>query len=185
VLDAIYRYHSEHRGTGTARWGDKTPLNTRFLPEIARVFPSGRFVHMLRDGCDVVFSLLEMGRYDTVERAAMRWRTAVSAARSFSAGHPGSTLEVRYEELVEYPERTVREICSWLGLEFSATMLEAASSTVGGDIGALAHHGRALEAVDGSSIGRGRAGFDAATRDQLQRLIGPMLASTGYPPATA
>lgn len=182
IVDSIYRFHSEQKGSGATRWGDKTPLNAYCLPDIHLVFPEARFVHMLRDGCDVVSSMLDMGRYATADEAARRWNTSVEAVRRFSQAHPESVLEIRYEDLAARPEETMRAVCSWLALEYRDDMVTSASSAPDlGDVPTLGHHRQVLAPITTSSIGRGRRGLDDAKRQQLQRLLGPNLAATGYP----
>jgi protein-tyrosine sulfotransferase len=183
IVDAIYRHHAALHGPASRRWGDKTPVNTRFLGEIFRTFPDARFVHVLRDGCDVVLSLLEMGRYPTTEAAAIRWRTSVTETRAFAERNRGVVRTIRYEELVQRPEATLRDTCGWLGIDFDARMLgRASASTIHGDIRSLDHHQKALDSIDPSRIGRGREGLDPRSRETLERLIGPTLTSFGYPP---
>ena len=183
LIDSIYRAHAALTGA-PSRWGDKTPLNVRFLPELHRVFPDARFVHMLRDGCDAVASFLEMGRYDSLRAPAERWRDSVGAVRTFERRHPGAVIEVRYEVLVADPETVVRKLCHALLIDFDPAVLGPASDPAAlGDAAVLAHHRRALGSVDAESLGRGRSRFDSAARAELQRLIGPTLAANGYPPA--
>jgi protein-tyrosine sulfotransferase len=185
LLDVLYRFHSTTNGSGARRWGDKSPINTRYLDEIIRVFPSGRFVNMIRDGCDVVASYLAMGRYGSLEEAALRWRSSIEAVESFGRGHPHSVHPVRYEELVREPEQVLQRLCTELGLTFHPAMIEAASPAfAGGDVEALSHHQHALRSVETSRIGAGRARLARADRSALQGLIGPTLATLGYPPAT-
>jgi protein-tyrosine sulfotransferase len=184
IIDAIYRFHADRRGTGSRRWGDKTPLNTFYLPEINGVFPSARFVHVVRDGCDVVHSYIAMGRYRTIESAATRWRSSVRAARRFAARNPGTVLEARYEDLVRDPGPTIRTMYDWLGLANAAPMVRLGPElSAPDDVVALPHHARALGPIDADSIGRGRRAFDEASLLELDRLIGPTLAELGYPAA--
>ena len=41
-------------------WGDKTPQNTYFIKHIFPVYPSAKYVFIVRDGRDVVNSLVKM-----------------------------------------------------------------------------------------------------------------------------
>jgi protein-tyrosine sulfotransferase len=186
IVDAIYRHHSVERGSGTARWGDKTPRNSYFLPEIHRVFPNARFVHVLRDGCDVVASMVVMGRYPTVEQAARRWNTSLDAVRAFEARHPGSVREVRYEDLVTEPAPTLRPLCEWLGLEYRDEMVASHETAERlGDVPARAHHRNVLSPVTTESVGRGRRDLDDPAARELQRLLGSHLEVAGYPPVAS
>lgn len=106
-------------------YADKTPGYVRALPRLARLFPEARFVHIVRDGRDVALSLREM-EWASPDLATLArvWRINVEYGRR--AGErlgPERYLEVRYEELVDRPETTLRTVCAFLGLPFAPTML--------------------------------------------------------------
>src|SRR5436190_18737486 len=82
---------------------ERTPLHALHTGLIRDIYPDGRIVHIIRDGRDVVRSLLaqQWGPRNVAEGAA-EWRAAIEAAR---AGARGSDryLEVRYEDLQAEP----------------------------------------------------------------------------------
>src|SRR5204863_448593 len=58
--EAVGRVDALHAAAhGKTRDGDKTPPFLMPLPLLAREFPEARFVHLVRDGRDVVLSLRE------------------------------------------------------------------------------------------------------------------------------
>jgi len=124
VVEAVFMAYAA--GQGKQRWGDKTPIYVRSIPLIARMFPTARFVHLIRDGRDVALSYQSIPTGPTnIWEAACRWRRDVRAGRR--AGRvlgTGRYLEVRYEALVAQPESQVRAICSFLSLSFDPIMLE-------------------------------------------------------------
>ncbi len=82
------------RGAGKPRVAEKSPNNVFFFPHLHRMFPDASFLHMLRDGRDVVASLLTM-RWRTTDGApvdytrdarlaARYWAHAVRAGRAFA-----------------------------------------------------------------------------------------------------
>ena len=87
ILNNFYHYHARLNGKNCCRWGDKTPINTFCLEDIAAVFPDAQFIHIIRDGCDVVYSMIECGRYSKIEDAANRWMNSIKYARSFRQLH--------------------------------------------------------------------------------------------------
>jgi protein-tyrosine sulfotransferase len=124
IINAFYEWHAQQHGLSFERWGDKTPLNVFGLKRIHQVFPKAQFIHIVRDGCDVVASHLEAGICDHAEEAARRWRTAVGLCQSFGRAHPHACLEVRYEDFVTGPQETTAAICAFLGVAFDECMLE-------------------------------------------------------------
>ncbi len=61
IIDRLYRCHAELSGKSIAKWGDKTPANVYSMAEIIAVFPQAKFVHLVRNGLDVVPSMLLQG----------------------------------------------------------------------------------------------------------------------------
>ena len=110
---------------GKARWGDKTPIYVLSIPALAQLFPSARFVHLIRDGRDVASSYLSIPMFEGgIWQASLRWRDWVSAGiRSGRRLPPGRYIEIRYEDLVADTDRQLTELCSFLDLEFDGVML--------------------------------------------------------------
>lgn len=121
---AAYRAYARPRGK--VRWGDKTPRYIEHIPLLGRLYPEARFVHLVRDGRDVALSYADVPfGPKSVTKAAQLWASRVSAGmgegRSLSAGR---YIELRYEELVDDPERQASALCDFLGLPFAPDMLE-------------------------------------------------------------
>lgn len=113
---------------GKVRWGDKTPGYVRHLQLIKDLFPEAKIIHVVRDGRDVVPSLLKYWSVgpqtnDFVE-TAFYWRKQVFSGMKDGPRIFGSDyVEVRYEDLVAQPEATVRLICDFIGEDFESKML--------------------------------------------------------------
>lgn len=183
ALSALYRHYAATRGKPIA--GDKTPYHVRHVALLAGYLPTARFIHIIRDGRDVVPSLMAMPfGPDRFERAVLYWKRDVEAGRH--AGRsigPDRYLEVRYEELVADPSRVLTQVTTFLGLDFDKEM--------------LAYHRRSEDVLSGlrrSSHLRGvaqppvvglRDWRIAMNPDQLARfeaLAGHTLAALGYDP---
>jgi predicted protein tyrosine phosphatase len=131
AIAAIFEAYAAR--AGKPRWGDKTPMYMRHLGLLARLFPDAQYVHLVRDGRDAALSFLEMpeGTFTrtwahpaTPAQFACLWSKEVSAARALGrrAG-PARFHEVRFEELVEDPERVVSGICAFAEIPFESDML--------------------------------------------------------------
>ena len=88
--------------TGKARWAEKDPTYTLILDLIDELFPDAQYIHLLRDGHDVVACFRDRWGYRSAARAARgEWARYVRAARAFGARLPAERfLELRYEQLV-------------------------------------------------------------------------------------
>jgi len=183
IVDSFFRYHAEQHGIACQRWGDKTPLNTFSLSLIHSVFPDAQFIHMIRDGCDVVSSYVEAGIYQNIDDAGRRWRDSIQAAERFSHSYPGSCWEIRYEALVSQPEHVVRQLCGFLDIDFENSMLDSHPySAYMGDVTLHDHHHRVHQPISLSSIGKGRTLMSKSEKARLQGIIGKTLHHLGYEP---
>ncbi len=112
---------------GKTLYGDKTPDHVLQIPELAKLFPEARFVHLIRDGRDVALANLDVPWGPaTLPAAARYWRQRVSTGRQAGAAlGPKRYLEVRYEELVADPSSVLHKVTEFLGLEFDPAMLRS------------------------------------------------------------
>lgn len=105
-------------------WGDKTPLYCNNLNEIEELLPEARFIHLIRDGRDVAVSLRKQwfSPGHDIEIQAQYWLNNVQTARS-QGKRRKHYLEIRYEDLLQNPEKILKQVCNFIGLEFSEDML--------------------------------------------------------------
>jgi hypothetical protein len=131
-FNALFSSRSQEK-----RWIDKTPRNTLLLNVLVDMFPGAFFLHVLRDGRQVVRSMLHffdpLGEKLTNEfvttgrmpawakdfRAACReWAKFVEISMSFCAKHPERCLTVRNETLAGDPEGGFREIFNFIQVPY-------------------------------------------------------------------
>src|SRR3954463_4521557 len=108
---------------GKQRGGGKTPFHSRHMAEMARVFPDAVFVGIVRHPGAVVHSLMRTFHYG-IEDAAAYWDTTNREIlrRGLELGGERFAL-LRYEDLVQHPEPTLRELVDWLGEPWSDDLL--------------------------------------------------------------
>ena len=109
-------------------------MHVLYLRRLARLFPEARFVHIIRDGRDVVLSYQSVTWGPaTATEAAVRWRENVRRGRRDGRRlGPDRYREIRYEELVADPEPLLRSLCEFLEFEWDGAMLhhQAAADAV-------------------------------------------------------
>ena len=109
---------------GKRRWADKTPQSIHALEGIWRLFPTARFVHVIRDGRDVACSIIPQNwGPNNVTDAAKRWVECIWKGVVHRKDEQRYT-EVRYEALATDPEPILRRLTEWIGEEFDSAMLE-------------------------------------------------------------
>jgi len=112
--------------------GEKTPNNLIYMQTLGTIFPSARFIHIIRDGRDAAvsgwfynISNLE-GPYEThdtfdsyVTRFAAAWKALVNEGRKAGIQLDNRYREVLYENVVMDPYREVEELLAFLGADSS------------------------------------------------------------------
>lgn len=104
---------------------ERSPMDSEVLDLIGEVYPDATFVHIIRDGRDVVRSLVSQDWGPTsVAEAAGMWRDTVQHARDV-----GAVLdhyhEVRYEQLLVNPADGVQSLYDATGFDLTATAVAA------------------------------------------------------------
>jgi hypothetical protein len=178
------------RHEGKARVAEKTPNNVYYFPHLFRIFPDATFLHMVRDGRDVVASLLTMDwktpegvpvDYTRDARLAARyWATAVVAARTFARQTAGRSRyrEVRYEELVEAPEPMLRDLFGYLDEPWEPEVLTYYERQRAlGDESSADSVTRPMHRM---AVGRWKTQLTIADRSAVKDEIGALLVEFGY-----
>lgn len=124
AISATYTAYAHARAK--SRWGDKTPRYVLDIPELAALFPNGRFIHLIRDGRDVALSYADVPFGPTnVAKAAELWANRVAKGlRDGRELESGRYIEIRYTDLVEDNEGEVKDICAFIGAPFHPAMLD-------------------------------------------------------------
>lgn len=107
-------------------WGDKTPRYIINLSLLYKLFPNAKFVHLIRDGRDVTMSYFKCGwGPKNILEGARFWSKRVNAGRAFHATNPDANYyEVRFEDLLESPEDTLKNLCQFIGIKYENNMLD-------------------------------------------------------------
>jgi hypothetical protein len=130
LCDTVFLTLSRGLDPSAQRIVERTPNHVEHLGLIGEIYPDAHVVHIVRDGRDVVRSLLSHGwATDDVREAATEWRNAVTAARS-EAPKLEHYYEVRYEQLLS-DQTQVRAVFDALGLDTGEAQLRAALAEVG------------------------------------------------------
>jgi hypothetical protein len=173
-------------GTPTTRfWGDKNPHYTdsaAYLRTIVNLFPGTRFIHLIRDGRDVVTSLYRKG-WVSFQTAHRMWTHNVNIGDVFGQAQPdGCYLELRYEDLIEDDVKAATRILDFLGLRMESELRRFCEAQ-------KVEREPFSEPTRDLAAGAGRstwaATFDLKERRKSLDLLGPQLLKYGYETETA
>lgn len=171
VLDGVFGHFADAQDK--RRWCEKTPQHVQHLLALGDLFPAARFVHVIRDGRDCAVSFHRRWRRQP-ELTVFRWKKVVMMGREQGMRlGPARYLEVRYEDLTAEPDRSLRRICRFLGLDFHPDVLQSAQPYL------APSRGSRTGGLQRNS-GKWRSYFPAGTVEGLERIAGATLASCGY-----
>jgi len=181
-------YAAKH---GAKRYGDKTPRHSNFMADISKILPEARFVHIIRDGRDVALSLREVwwGTKD-IRRAACTWINTIREARQQAQELP-HYMEVRFHELVENPDKVLRDIGAFLEIDLDYTRLCKTSNPQRNAINLQENSSMVLDknqskknmrftSLDDSRINRWKTEMPPEEIAAFERIAGDMLSDLGY-----
>jgi hypothetical protein len=121
TYDRIFmRYAEQH---GKSRWGEKTPLHTWHIDDMARLYPEAQFIAVIRHPAASVSSNIKRFRLK-LTRTAIHWVRYTGEIVRQAARHGDRFALIRYEDLVLQPEPMLRELLEWLGEPWSDDVLE-------------------------------------------------------------
>lgn len=162
-------------------WGDQSPLHTFYLPYIKRVFPMARYMHLLRDGRDVVSSMVTRHGNDYLFEAVLRWKTSLKRIRRFQKElSTDRFIEIRYEDLVRKPEPTLQKVCMFIGIDYTPRMLDYWKLPTTIEHKYESYHKNLGKPVFDSSIGKWRERLTKPQQDYVMKNLAKELRELGY-----
>ena len=170
------------------RWALYSPDTVLRVATTKQEIPEALFVHIIRDGRDIALSLRKLGDFHpfpwsrrprSLEETALYWEWMVQKGCRSGREIANDYVEIRYEDLVENPHRTLKGLGEFLDHDLDYDRIKTAA------LGTLSKTNSSFpeEAAD--------AGFNPVQRwkqrlsqDQVASLewqIGKTLEAVGYP----
>jgi Sulfotransferase family len=134
LAGTVYEFYGHSIGRTFSRWGDKNNYYLHHIDTINEMYPSARFIHIIRDGRDIACSYRSLqgsnieSKYaprlpSNINDIAVEWITNIQKIRdSFNRVGWGKVCEIRYEDLVSRPDHELKKICSFLEEPYDADM---------------------------------------------------------------
>jgi Sulfotransferase family len=191
LVTRIFDLYGEAHGKRLV--GDKVPDYVRHLPLLHRLWPTAKFVHLIRDGRDVCLSVLDWQREgrevtrfsawkeDPVSVTALWWERRVRLGRE-DGGALGRGLyhELRYERLVADPAGESKSLCEFLGVPYDDHMLRFHEGRERDDPGLSAK--KAWRPVT-AGLRDWRTEMEEEDLERFEAAAGELLDQLGYPRA--
>lgn len=128
VNETIYHAFLKQNNYYQKRWGIKAPVLIASVNEIVDVFPNAKIIHLVRDGRDVCASYKKVHDESTTSAFgpkstltnALYWIDGLRRVRNFPKRD--AILEIRYEDLVDEPEATIKSVCAFIDIHYEESM---------------------------------------------------------------
>lgn len=154
-------------------WGDKGPNLQYYMPGLLQLFPKARFVHIVRDGRATALSMSRRS-YQSLRLSAQEWVDGnVQAMVQREVMGLQRVLIIRFEDLLSEPEETLRKVCNFLSITYSAQMLDLQQ-----DIPEEERYVKSSLQPD--KINAFQKELPPHRLRQLERIQGPLLRRLGY-----
>jgi len=113
----------------TSVWIEKTPRHLHYISSIASTDLEVKFLHILRNGVEVVASLhlatknypKEWGGIRSIDKCIKWWNNSIKASKKYKNA-PNHHFVV-YDDLIENPEKILLDICCFLSIDFESDMV--------------------------------------------------------------
>jgi hypothetical protein len=119
-------------------WGlEKTPRHLFYISSIQQKGYQNKFLHILRNGPDVVASLYlatqnypdQWGGSRSVKKCISWWNNSIKESRKYQ--DDPNHLFATYEQLLKSPNTVLEAICNFLEIDYQETMTEDFHNTAG------------------------------------------------------
>jgi len=168
---------------GKTRWGDKTPQHALCIPEILKVYPEAKFIHVVRDGRDVA----ESSRRVTIGPKSMRgiatrWCHFVNTVESeFKSIPEENAIQVYYEDLILDKARVMNDVFAFLGEASIDSGISNPESSVSEKYATISSfHHSSQKGIDKSKIGIYKKRMSQNEITLFESVAAPTLARFGY-----
>lgn len=186
IFDLFIRISAEQKKGGVRPGmilGEKTAANIYYVPELLRWYPGARVIHTFRDPRAIFVSALKLakdGKWGVKSRlpAALpqkatdpllevmmavyilrMWLDAARLHARYSRAYSEQYLLLRFEDLLQEPEKHIRLVCEFIHTPFERAMIEEVSS-----VGSSFTERRIV----------GGVGFEKSTADRWKEHIRPL-----------
>ena len=111
------------------RWGDRSAVKWEGILPFLEMFPQGKSIHIYRDPRAVLASY----KYFTYHPGLMYLDAIFASLAMFNFIEQENIVQheriylLKYEDLVFYPNKTIKEICNFLEIKFTEKMLDVTS----------------------------------------------------------
>jgi protein-tyrosine sulfotransferase len=132
----------------------KVPLYTIFLSKLKKIFPDARFVHLVRDPRDNLYSHIKSYNIGDHLFVNQQWVGFNSLVEKNKQMQPSKYFTIYYEEMVKEPENILKSLSGFLGITYNSSMLQQKLGEYKNESEFKMVHESLLSPVNTSNVGK-------------------------------
>jgi hypothetical protein len=103
---------------------DKNPVYSMYCKELKELYPTCKFIIITRDYRDNIVSRKKYSdKTSSIYTLAASWNYFYNVIEQSRNKNPKDYFHIKYEDLVNNPTQELQNLCAFLGLEYSESML--------------------------------------------------------------
>ena len=180
-----------HSASGKSRLAEKTPDNCQVFRALHEIFPESPIIHVIRDGRDVIASLLnqewlEHGTEEIIKHtrdlnaAAHLWVNRVQSGRQLQSHPTGKDryFEIRYEDIIQNPQESLKSLFDFLEEDWDPSVLDfhKVERNLAGEPSA----DQVVKPLYASAKGRWESDLKPEDKPLIKEIAGDLLVELGY-----
>ncbi|MEP4891146.1 MAG: sulfotransferase [Aliiglaciecola sp.] len=158
---------------------EKTPQHVLYLPKLVELFPNSKFINVYRDVRDSSISAskfkgIEQGK--DIKKFVLYWRKCINARSSVVSN---AIIDVKYEDFVQNPENTLKEIMVFLDIEYDSRQLDPTLFSKNSRAGTEGFK-KLSSKIDNKSVGKWKSELSDDDLHLINRYANKQLKRLGY-----
>lgn len=118
-------YYCMGNGKEKVLWlADKNPIYMLFSNTLLKIFPDAKFIHLVRDPRDNVYSHRKSFGGGNVGFISQKWLAYNYITEKDKIKKPERYFTLSYEKMVEAPETSMQNLCKFLGISYHEKMVK-------------------------------------------------------------
>jgi hypothetical protein len=183
LFSILHQQHAE--SLGKRRWGDKSLHTEHYVDRVFTEFPGAKILHITRDPRDRYASVRKRHGRDVPRLGAAnaRWLFSMNKALENRQRYPDRYMILRFEDLAGNPEQTLKEVCTFIGEQYTPEMLSMSGASDHTESGGNSSFGKIEPGkISQKPIGRFREVLSNIEIAYIQLLAGKYMTQLGYQP---
>jgi len=129
LLCKLVFYHAS-QGKDVKMFFDKNPIYAYIMPELKKLFPDAKYIHIVRDYRAIIMSHRRVFMQKRIADITYRWLNMNMLIEEAKKHNPKNYFTLIYENLVSNPVKSMMDICHFLDVHFYEKMAVQHSSGI-------------------------------------------------------